>query len=176
MSQTKPHELAHRVERRPGSETGNGVASTGDMAFAALADDQAAPSNRLATLRTVISNHRVLLAKVRRRNDTLRNDNARMERELGGRTQEEADNDGSGRSQDRAISATDTQQKLRWINDYLHGTLAQTLWAPYVHAARLEEQVAAGDREEARRVLELTHAAYDQLRSLMARFHDKTDD
>lgn len=164
MSQTKPHELA------------DGMASSSGMAFAALADDPTAPPNRLATLRTVISNHRVLLAKVRRRNDALRNDNARMEQELAGRTHEETDDDGSGRGQDMAIPVTGTQQKLRWIRDYLHGTLAQTLWALDVHAARLEEQVAAGDRQEARRVLELTHAAYDQLRSLMARFHDKTDD
>lgn len=136
----------------------------------------AEPSSNLATLRTVISNHRVLLAKVRRRNDALRNDNARMEQELAGQARHELVDGDAGRSRDAAVPVTGTRQKLRWVDDYLHGTLGPTLWALDVRAARLEEQVAAADRQEAHRVLELTHAAYDQLRSLMAGLHDRADD
>ena len=180
MSQTKLHDLAIREERRPVSGSGDDIALAGGMAgmasAVALAIESAAPSSNLATLKTVISNHRVLLANVRRRNDALRSDNARMEQELAGRTQDESADGGAGRRREVAIPVTGTQQKLRWIDDYLHGTLAQTLWALDVRAARLEEQVAAGDRLEARRVLELTHAAYDQLRSLMAGLHDRADD
>jgi hypothetical protein len=178
MRPTKLHDPGMRDDRRPAADSGDAITVAGGMSrtssAVALAAEPAAPSTNLPTLRTVISNHWVLLAKVRRRNDALRNDNARMEQELAGRTQDGTTDNGAGRSHETSNSAAG--QKLLWIGDYLRGTLAQTLWALDVRAARLEEQVAADDRQEARRVLELTHAAYDQLRSLMAELHDRADD
>lgn len=124
-------------------------------------------ASNLSTLRTLISNHKLLLANVRRSNQLLESDNTRMERELAIRRElvpstAESEND-------PAISAESAQAKLEWIENYIHGTLAQTLWALSARAAQLEEQTASADRQQqTHRLLQMTHAAYDQLRDLMA--------
>jgi len=113
---------------------------------------------------------------MRRVNEALENDNARMERQLAGRPQGDVVQPGARGDREAMVLIGSTKEKLRWIENYLHDTLAQTLWALDVRAARLEEQVAVADRQDARRVLEMTHAAYDQLRSLMAELHGSADD
>jgi len=181
MREAKLHTPAARQERRPAFDNGDGVLApvagwSRTVSSAQRAVATAEPSSNLATLKTLISNHRVLLANMRRGNEALENDNARMERELAGQSQGAAVEPGARGAHETATPIGSTQEKLRWIENYLHGTLAQTLWALDVRAARLEEQVAVADRREARRVLEMTHAAYDQVRSLMAELHGSTDD
>lgn len=180
MREAKLHDPAARQERRPALDNGDGAfapvaGSLRTVSSAQRAVATAEPSSKLATLKTLISNHRVLLANMRRGNEALENDNERMERELAGQSQGAAVHDARG-AHGAAAPISSTLEKLRWIENYLHGTLAQTLWALDVRAARLEEQVAVADRPEARRVLEMTHAAYDQLRSLMAELHGGADD
>jgi hypothetical protein len=189
MREAKSPNPAARQERRPASDSGDcavvPVASLSrTVSTAQRAAAPADPSSNLTTLKTLISNHRVLLAAMRRGNAELENDNARMERELSVQAQEHlpvqalehAEPAGRDDDGETTIPLDNTKEKLRWIENYLHGTLAQTLWALDVRAARLEEQVAVADRHEARRVLEMTHAAYDQLRSLMAELHGSADD
>jgi len=48
-------------------------------------------------------------------------------------------------------------------------------WHP-IHGVGWNREWSVASATPTRLVLELTHAAYDQLRSLMARFDDKTDD
>ena len=181
MREAKLHDPAARQERRRAFDKGDssiaalaGLSRT--VSSAQLAVAMAEPSSNLATLKTLISNHRVLLANMRRGNEALENDNARMERELAGRPQGDVVQPGARGDREAMVLIGSTKEKLRWIENYLHDTLAQTLWALDVRAARLEEQVAVADRQEARRVLEMTHAAYDQLRSLMAELHGSADD
>lgn len=181
MTEAKLNDSVARQERRRAHDKGNGVTApvagllrTGSSAQMAVT--MAEPSSNLATLKTLISNHRVLLAKMRRGNEALENDNARMERELSGRSRGEVVPPGARGDSEAVVPIGSTKEKLLWIENYLHDTLAQTLWALDVRAARLEEQVAVADRQEARRVLEMTHAAYDQLRSLMAGLHGSADD
>lgn len=125
-----------------------------------------APASNLPTLRTLISNHRLLLAHIRRSNQLLECDNTRMERELAIRR--ESVPPSAACDEDAAIAANSAQAKLVWIENYIFGTLAQTLWALNARAAQLEEQTTSADQQQqTHRLLQMTHAAYDQLRDLM---------
>lgn len=129
-----------------------------------------ASSSNLPTLRTLITNHRLLLSNIKRSNELLESDNTRMERELAIRQElvppaDACDGDGDG---DGAISTDSAQAKLEWIENYIHGTLAQTLWALNARAAQLEERTTSADQQQqTHRLLQMTNAAYDQLRDLM---------
>jgi hypothetical protein len=125
------------------------------------------PASNLPTLRALISNHRLLLANIKRSNQLLDSDNMRMERELAIR-RDPVPSSAAGDGGDAAVGADNAQAKLEWIGNYIHGTLAQTLWALNARAAQLEEQTTFADRQQqAKRLLQMTHAAYDQLRDLM---------
>src|SRR6187402_1641650 len=130
--------------------------------------------NSLTRLKALISTHRALLSKIRDRNKSLEVDNARMETELGGRSRAGPDpGDASHRDDASILGETDS---LKSIESYLRDTLGQTLWALDARAARLEEQVTDADRQQARRVTELTRVAYDQLRSLIAQLYERSND
>ena len=124
------------------------------------------PASNLPTLKALISNHRTLLANIRCSNQLLENDNTRMERELVVRQEPVPPNVAC--DDDAAIAASSAKAKLVWIENYIHGTLAQTLWALNARAEQLEEQVTSADQaQQTHRLLQMTHAAYDQLRDLM---------
>ena len=127
------------------------------------------PSN-LATLKALISGHKTLLADVRSSNAALEVDNARLAEELASLSpiQGERRRNDPGTDQVSAPSERAAGERLRWIENYVLGTLAQTIWALDVRAARLEAEVVAEDRAGARHLLELSHVAYDQIRSLLA--------
>jgi small-conductance mechanosensitive channel len=108
----------------------------------------------------------LLLAHVRRSNQLLECDNTRMERELAIRREPVPSS--SACDEDPALAANSAQAKLVWIENYIFGTLAQTLWALNARAEQLEEQTMAADQQQqTHRLLQMTHAAYDQLRDLM---------
>lgn len=131
--------------------------------------------SNLPTLKALISNHRTLLANVRHSNRLLENDNTRMERELA--VKRGGIPPGLPRDEDASIGDRNAKARLVWIENYLHGTLAQTLWALNARAVQLEELVTSADQQhQTHRLLEMTHAAYDQLRALMARMHSDTLD
>jgi len=129
----------------------------------------------LSTLKALISSHRTLLADVRRSNQLIENDNTRIERELAIRR--EGIPLGMPRDGDASIGDRNAKAKLVWIESYLHETLAQTLWALNGRAMQLEELASSADQQhQTHRLLEMTHAAYDQLRALMAQLQADTFD
>jgi hypothetical protein len=139
----------------------------------AIAEQERASS--LPALKALISNHRTLLANVRRSNQLLENENTRMERELAVRR--ESIPPAGPRDEDASIANRNANAKLVWIENYIHGTLAQTLWALNARAVQLEEQLTSTDQQhQTHRLLEMTHQAYDQLRGLMARLQGDTFD
>ena len=124
------------------------------------------PSSNLPTLKALISNHRTLLANVRRSNDVLEKENTRMEHELAVR--HEPVPLSAACDEDASIAVSSANAKLVWIENYIHGTLAQTLWALNARAEQLEEQVtSSAQQQQTHRLLQMTHVAYDQLRDLM---------
>jgi len=133
-----------------------------------------APASNLPALKALISNHRALLADLRRSNELLAIDNTRMERELGVRPEIEPP-DGAPEL-DATLAAPDDRAKLVWIRNYLDGTLAQTLWALNARAEQFDEQGASSAPQQTRRLLEMTHTAYDQLRDLMSWLQRNTDE
>jgi len=139
------------------------------VSSAQLAIGSSGSSSNLATLKALISTHKALLANVRRGNEVLENDNARMARALAGLSRRDAVQSSADGGEAAPIAHdSGSDDRLRWVENYLQDTLAQTLWALDVRATRLEQEVAAADRPQAKRVLEMTRAAYDQIRSLLA--------
>ena len=133
-----------------------------------------APASNLPALKALISNHRVLLANVRRRNELLAIDNTRMERELEVQAQMEPTSDTPPQA---AAVARDDRVKLVWVKNYINGTLAQTLWALTARAELFDEQVtSSAQHQQATRLLEMSHVAYDQLRDLMDWLELNTDE
>lgn len=125
------------------------------------------PASNLPALKALISNHRTLLANVRRSNELLTIDNTRMERELGVCPDIKPPDDAL--HEDAANTARSDREKLVWIKNYIDGTLAQTLWALNARAEQFGEQaVSFAQQQQAHRLLEMTHTAYDQLRDLMS--------
>lgn len=134
-----------------------------------------APASNLAALKALISNHKTLLADVRRSNELLAIDNTRMERELGVRPKIEPP-DGAPHT-NAAIAGHNDRAKLVWIKNYIDGTLAQTLWALNARAEQFDEQVTScAQQQQAHRLMEMTHTAYDQLRDLMSWLQRNTDE
>ncbi len=167
MQQRKSDHAAWSAASPPAGTRGEPLPGARSMVALKSAVATSAPTSSLPTLRTLISNHRLLLANVRRSNQLLESDNTRMERELAIRREIVPSNSTS--DEDPAIAANNAQAKLVWIENYIHGTLAQTLWALNARAAQLEEQtIVADQRQQTHRLLEMTHAAYDQLRDLMS--------
>ena len=133
-----------------------------------------APASNLPALKALISNHRALLAYVRRRNELLAIDNTRMERELEVQAQAEPTSDTPPQA---AAIARDDRVKLVWVKNYINGTLAQTLWALTARAELFDEQVtSSAQHQQATRLLEMSHVAYDQLRDLMDWLELNTDE
>ena len=133
-----------------------------------------APASNLPALKALISNHRALLANVRRRNELLAIDNTRMERELEVQAQLEPTSDTPPQA---AAVARDDRVKLVWVKNYINGTLAQTLWALTARAELFDEQVtSSAQHQQATRLLEMSHVAYDQLRDLMDWLELNTDE
>ena len=133
-----------------------------------------APASNLPALKALISNHRALLANVRRRNELLAIDNTRMERELEVQAQMEPTSD---TPPEAAAIARDDRVKLVWVKNYINGTLAQTLWALTARAELFDEQVtSSAQHQQATRLLEMSHVAYDQLRDLMDWLELNTDE
>ena len=133
-----------------------------------------APASNLPALKALISNHRALLANVRRRNELLAIDNTRMERELEVQAQMEPTSD---TPPEAAAVARDDRVKLVWVKNYINGTLAQTLWALTARAELFDEQVtSSAQHQQATRLLEMSHVAYDQLRDLMDWLELNTDE
>ena len=133
-----------------------------------------APASNLPALKALISNHRALLANVRRRNELLAIDNTRMERELEVQAQMEPTSDTPPQA---AAIARDDRVKLVWVKNYINGTLAQTLWALTARAELFDEQVtSSAQHQQATRLLEMSHVAYDQLRDLMDWLELNTDE
>jgi len=133
-----------------------------------------APASNLPALKALISNHRALLANVRRRNELLAIDNTRMERELEVQAQMEPTSDTPPQA---AAVARDDRVKLVWVKNYINGTLAQTLWALTARAELFDEQVtSSAQHQQATRLLEMSHVAYDQLRDLMDWLELNTDE
>ena len=133
-----------------------------------------APASNLPALKALISNHRALLANVRRRNELLAIDNTRMERELEVQAHAEPTSD---TPPEAAAIARDDRVKLVWVKNYINGTLAQTLWALTARAELFDEQVtSSAQHQQATRLLEMSHVAYDQLRDLMDWLELNTDE
>lgn len=133
------------------------------------------PASSLLAIKALISSHKTLLANVRRSNELLAIDNTRMERELGVRPDIEPPN-GAPRD-DAAMVARNDRAKLIWVKNYIHGTLAQTLWALNARAEQFDEQVtSSAQHQQAHRLLEMTHIAYDQLRDLMGWLQRNADE
>ena len=136
--------------------------------------DSALTSN-LPALKALISNHRTLLADARRRNHLLEIENTRMERELGVRPGIERPTE-APRECSAAAECSD-RARLVWVQGYLNGTLAQTLWALNGRAEQLAEHVTSPtQQEQTYRLLEMTHTAYEQLRDLMSWLQRNTDE
>jgi hypothetical protein len=162
--------LARRDDRQ-GSRIGETDPISGAGVAVAVAEAESALAERsssLPALKALLSRHKLLLAALGRSNRVLENENVRIERELAAQAR-----DGGPASppavpeHDAPTPAASADEKLQWIENYLQSTLAQTLWALDARAARLEEQVGAVDREQARRLLDMTRTAYEQLCSLM---------
>ena len=129
-------------------------------------------SSNLRALKDLLSRHRTILAALGRSNRLLEDENIRLERELASQPRDPvAAPLATAADHEAPIAPANPDERLQWIENYLQSTLAQTLWALDARAARLEEQVGAGDREQARRLLDMTRIAYDQLRSLMVWLH-----
>jgi hypothetical protein len=166
MRETKLDDLARSDASTSGGARAQPRHSTRSSAAGKPAIATREPASNLPTLKALISNHRTLLADVRRSNQLLENDNTRMERELAIRR--EIVPTSAGWDENAAIAVSSANAKLVWIENYIHGTLAQTLWALNARAEQLEEQVTSADRQQKnRRLLQMTHTAYDQLRELM---------
>lgn len=166
MRETKLDDLARGDMPTSGVLRAESRVGTRPSAAARPAIATSEPASNLPALKALISNHRTLLANVRRSNELLENDNTRMERELAVR-RELVPPSVAGET-DASIVASNAKAKLVWIENYIHGTLAQTLWALNARATQLEEQVTSADQQQqTHRLLEMTHAAYDQLRDLM---------
>ena len=177
MRETKVHDLGPRNLRAFGDGGTDSVsgASRGKTA-AKLASATPEPTSNLPTLKALISNHRTMLANLRRGNQLLENDNMRMEREFAARSREVMRPTVAGEQQ-APIVTDNANAKLVWIENYIHSTLAQTLWALNARAMQLEEQVTSIDQQrQTHRLLEMTHAAYDQLRALMDCLHGNAHD
>lgn len=175
MRETKLHDLAPRNLRAFGDGTDSVSGASWGNAAAKLSLATPEPTSNLPTLKALISNHRTMLASVRRSNQLLENDNTRLERELAARSpkvvQPVAD------EQQASIATDNANAKLVWIENYIHSTLAQTVWALNARAMQLEEQVTSIDQQQqTHRLLEMTHAAYDQLRTLMDLLHGNAHD
>jgi hypothetical protein len=155
----------------PRSERGRSARSSIALKPAAAAR---VPASNLPALKALISNHRTLLASVRRSNELLTIANTRMERELGVHAEIEPPNGAPG--EDAEIAARNDRAKLAWIKNYINGTLAQTLWALNARAEQFDEQFASSAPQQTRRLLEMTHMAYDQLRDLMSWLQRNTDE
>jgi hypothetical protein len=158
--------LARRDERRASD-----VASADPMSGTGEAGTAERPGT-LPALTNLLSRHRTILAALGRSNRLLEDENVRLEHELAAQpTRAAADPPDGTWDPDPLIEAMNTDQKLQWIENYLQSTLAQTLWALDARAVRLEEQLGAGGRQQARQLLDMTRLAYDQLRSLMVWLH-----
>jgi hypothetical protein len=175
MRETKIDDLARSdvpTFAAPGAESTLGARSSAAVRRPIATPE---PPSNLPTLKALISNHRTLLANVRRSNQLLENDNTRMERELA--VQRELVPPSLANDEDPSLAASSAKAKLLWIENYIHGTLAQTLWALNARAAQLEEQVTSADHlQQTHRLLQMTHAAYDQLRDLMTWLHGNAHD
>ncbi|MET0229708.1 MAG: hypothetical protein ABW186_02110 [Rhodanobacteraceae bacterium] len=175
MRETKPDDLSRNDAaplEGPRNERRHSTRSNAALKPAAVAR---APASSLPALKALISSHKTLLATVRRSNELLAIDNTRMERALGVRA-DTAPADGAPR-EDAAIAARDERAKLVWVRNYIHGTLAQTLWALNARAEQLDEQAtSSAQQQQAHRLLEMTHIAYDQLRDLMSWLQRNTDE
>jgi hypothetical protein len=173
MRETKLHDLVPRNLRAFGDSASG--ASWGNAA-AKLAIATPEPTSNLPTLKALISNHRTMLANVRRSNQLLENDNTRLERELAASSRKIVQPTAADERQ-APIATDNANAKLMWIENYIHCTLAQTLWALNARAMQLEEQVTSIDQQQqTHRLLEMTHAAYDQLRALMDWLHGNAHD
>jgi hypothetical protein len=177
MRETKLHNLAPRNSRPlgdGGTDSVSGVSWGNAAAKLAIATPQ--PMSNLPTLKALISNHRTMLVNVRRSNQLLENDNMRLERELAARSREVVQPT-VAREPPASIATDNCNAKLAWIENYIHCTLAQTLWALNARATQLEEQVTSIDQQrQTHRLLEMTHDAYDQLRALMDWLHGNAHD
>jgi len=177
MRQVRTSGLAARAERARAVDESAGAALLRVGSSALHAPASMEPPSSLARLSALISTHRALLCKIRDRNSSLEVDNARMERELAGRSQVDAGpGDISQRTRDAPSIITGEAGSLASIRSYLRDTLAQTLWALDARAAKLEEQVSIEERPQAHRVRELTRSAYDQIRSLMGQLHGDSNE
>ena len=166
MRETKSNDLARNVGPTFGGPRPEPRISGRSSAAAKPAIASPEPASTLPTLKALISNHRMLLANVRRSNEMLENDNARMEEELTVR-RERVPLSAAG-DENTSPASGSANAKLVWIENYIYGTLAQTLWALNARAEQLEEQVTSADQQQqTHRLLQMTHAAYDQLRDLM---------
>jgi len=177
MPETKLHDLAPRNLRAFGDGGTDSVSGAPwGNAAAKLAIATPESTSNLPTLKALISNHRTMLANVRRSNQLLENDNTRLERELAARSRNAVQPTVVG-DQQTPIVTDNANAKLLWIENYIHSTLAQTLWALNARAMQLEEQATSIDQQQqTHRLLEMTHAAYDQLRALMDCLHGNADD
>ena len=158
--------LARRDERRASDvPSADPVSVTGEEATSER-------SSTLPALTNLLSRHRTILAALGRSNRLLEDENIRLEHELAAQTTRAAADPPAGAWDDDALSAaTNTDERLQWIEHYLQSTLAQTLWALDARAVRLEEQLGGADQAQARQLLDMTRLAYDQLRSLMDWLH-----
>jgi replicative DNA helicase len=177
MRETKLHDLARRNLRAfgdGGTDSVSGASWGNAAAKRAIATPE--PTSNLPTLKALISNHRTMLVNVRRSNQLLENDNMRLERELAARSRKIVQSTAAGEQQ-APIATDNANAKLAWIENYIHCTLAQTLWALNARAMQLEEQVTSVDQQQqTHRLLEMTHDAYDQLRELMDWLHGNAHD
>lgn len=175
MRETKLDDLARSDAPTFGAPSAEATLGARSSAAVRRTIAPAEPPSNLPTLKALISNHRTLLANVRRSNQLLENDNTRMERELA--IQRELVPPTLAGEEDASIAASSANAKLVWIENYIHGTLAQTLWALNARAEQLEEQVTSANHlQQTHRLLEMTHAAYDQLRDLMTWLHGNAHD
>lgn len=159
---------------------GSQASSIGQTATAAT-EESKNDLDRLGALKSLLANNQALVANMWRRIETLEKDNTRLEAALGELSLKE-----SGAARSPGVGETDRPvgravEQLRRIESYLHGTLAQTLWALQVRAARLKEQAetaGVADRLQTDRVLEMTHEAYDEIRTLLVglRGEDRGDE
>lgn len=174
MRETKPDDLSRNDAaplEGPRNERRHSTRSNAALKPAAVAR---APASSLPALKALISSHKTLLATVRRSNELLAIDNTRMERELEVQAQLEPTSDTPPQA---AAVARDDRVKLVWVKNYINGTLAQTLWALTARAELFDEQVtSSAQHQQATRLLEMSHVAYDQLRDLMDWLELNTDE
>lgn len=159
------------------SDAGDVDPMSGALSSAADKPAIASPpqTSNLPALKALIANHRRLLSNVRRSNHVIQSDNSRMEGELADR-RAPVPLPATPQIAAASVDASEANAKLVWIESYIQGTFAQTLWALNARAAQLEQQGTGDQKQQTQRMLELTHLAYDQVRALIAWLHGDAND